>query len=615
MNAEQTRGIIFVGAGPGAPDLITLRAQHLIAGADVIIYAGSLVNDAVLAHARPDVMRYNSAGMPLDEQIAVMQEAAGKGQSVVRLHTGDPSIYGAIFEQIRRLDALGIPYRIVPGVSSALAAAAALGIEYTIPGSTQTVIFTRLEGRTPVPDTESLRGLAAHHTSLVIFLSTGMIARVATELRAAGYAEDTPVAVVYRASWPDELVMYGTLADIAGKIEVAELTHHALIVVSPALDARVTAATPDSHLYGTAFAGADRQDTTAIITLTRGGTHTGEKLLGLLPDAELYAPAHFVEATDRTHPYTESVRQLLQSVFQTHGVLICIMASGIVVRDLAPLLHSKHHDPGVVVLDEAGRFAVSLLGGHKGGANRLARQIASLLGGQAVLTTSSDVQDLPALDLLGQDWGWQIEGVSRLTAASAALVNGEAVGVFQDAGSEAWWPDSVPAHLTRYDSPEALCDAQPTAALIITCHDVGEIVGDLQNAIIYYPPCLSVGVGCNRGTPAGEIVAAVADTLAGARLSPRSILTLATIEDKAGEAGLLAACEGQGWPLRIFTRAEIATVEHLPNPSEWTERALGVRGVAEPAALLASGSDTLLVEKRKYGNVTVAVALQQESDR
>lgn len=605
--------VTFVGAGPGDPELITVKAQRLLAEADVIIYAGSLVNDVILSYARPDAEHYNSAGMPLEKQIAVMQPAVNAGKNVVRLHTGDPSIYGAIFEQMRQLDALNVAYTIVPGVTSAFAAAAALGIEYTIPGGTQTVILTRLEGRTPVPDCEALHKLAAHQSSLVIFLSTGMLGRVADELRTAGYAADTPVAVVYRASWPDELILHGSLANIADKAEAAELTHHALIVVSPALDDRVTTAAPDSHLYGTAFDAQKRQDTCAIVTLTRGGTETGKKLLELMPDAMLYAPARFIEAEQNIKPYSEAVRQVLQSAFQEHNTLVCIMASGIVMRELAPLLKSKHSDPGVVVLDEAGNYAVSLLGGHKGGANQLARQVAALLGGQAVLTTSSDVQQLPALDLLGQEWGWRIERSAHLTAASAALVNGDEIGVLQESGHESWWPVPCPPNLVRYASLETLAQAQPEAALLISHRLLHEDdIQTLANTVFYRPPCLYVGVGCNRGTPAEEISAAVKQTLRDAGLSQHSIATLATIEDKADEVGLLAACEQEDWQLKIFTRAEIATIEDVPNPSEWAERVLGVRGVAEPAALLAAGTDTLLVEKRKFENVTVAVALQRE---
>lgn len=627
MATQPARGhVYFIGAGPGDPDLITLKARQLIAAAEVIIYAGSLVNPAILAHARPEAVSYNSAGMTLSEQIEVMQVAASKGHRVARLHTGDPSIYGAILEQMRELDQLGISYTVVPGVSSAFAAAAALGIEFTVPGDTQTVIFTRLAGRTSVPKTELLRDLAAHRTSMAIFLSAGMAAGVVTELTAAGYRPDTPVAVVFRASWPDQLVIRGTLADITARLEQAEVTHHALIIVSPALkpEARSDSA-PDSHLYGPAFAAAERAPTTAIITLTRAGTHTGLRLHQLLPNSTLYAPARFLDQPTSLRsqptnqptnpacvPYTTSVRQTLQSAFQEHSALVCIMAAGIVVRDLAPLLRSKHSDPAVVVVDEKGEHAISLLSGHKGGANALARQVAELLGGTPVLTTASDVQGLPAIDLLGREAGWLISRAEQLTAVSGALVNDEPVGVFQEAGDESWWPEPPPPNLTRYAALAELVRVAPAAALLIT-HRLTppEVLAAVPRSVIYHPPCLVAGVGCNRGTPAEEIEQAVDRTLAEAGLDARSIRQLATIEDKAGEIGLLAACERRGWRLKVFSRQEIATIADVPTPSEWAQRVLGVPGVAEPAAMLAAQTGSLLVEKRKFPNVTVAVAMER----
>lgn len=607
--------VYFIGAGPGDPELITLKARRLIALADVIIYAGSLVNPAILSHARAGAARYNSAGMDLAEQVRVMEAAVAKGQIVARLHTGDPSIYGAILEQMRRLDRLNIPYTIVPGVTSAFAAAAALGIEFTVPGDTQTVIFTRLSGRTPVPDSEALAKLAAHRSSMAVFLSAGMIGRVVDELVAAGYSPDTPVAVVFRASWPDQLVVRGVLSDIAARVEQAEITHHALIIISPALSGKAKSrSAPDSHLYGAAMAPVERKPATAIITLTRNGTQTGQKLHRLLPESVLYLPAKFhspapQSSSARLVPYTTSVRQALQSAFQEHHALVCIMASGIVVRDLAPLLRSKHTDPAVVVVDEQGKFAVSLLSGHKGGANRLARRVAGLLGGVPVLTTASDVQGLPAVDLLGRDQGWIIRRGEQLTALSAALVNGEPVGVVQESGSEAWWPNPLPPNLTRYPSFDALASAAPSAAIIITHRLVPEaVLKAVPRSVVYHPPCLVVGVGCNRNTPAAEINTAIRQTLSGAGLDRHSIAEIATIEDKADEAGLLAVCKEQNWPLRVFSRQEMAAVTNVPNPSEWAQRVLGVAGVAEPAALLAANATTLLVQKRKFENVTVAVA-------
>ena len=604
--------IYFVGAGPGDPDLLTLKAQKIIAAADVIIFAGSLVNPKILTHARPDAEIHNSAGLKLAAQIEIMRRAAAQGKTVARLHTGDPTLYGATLEQMRELSRLEIPYSVVPGVSSAFAATAALKTELTAPGQTQTVIFTRMPGRTPVPDTERLRDLAAHRTSIVLFLSAGMIARVVDELLAAGYPLDTPVAVVYRASWADELVLRGTLKTIAAQMETAEITHQALIIISPVL-AKGAAGVADSHLYGAAFAPPDRTDRPAIITLTRRGTETGLRLHRLLEHSTLYAPARFLPADPPadTTGYTVSVRQVLHDAFRRHSALICLMASGIVVREIAPLLRSKHTDPAVVVTDEQGRNAISLLSGHKGGANALARKVADLLGGRAVLTTASDGQQLPALDLLGEKFGWQLEAGDEMTAVIAAMVNGEPTGVFQDGGDDSWLAD-LPPHVSRYSTIETLIAARPNAAIVVSARTLpADLRRAVSRVIVYRPPVLAVGIGCNRGTPAAEIIAAVEETLARAELSPLSIATVATIDAKADEIGLLEACRRQNWQLQIFTRAEIAAVENLPNPSPWAMKALGVPGVAEPAALLAAQTDSLLVEKRKFTNVTVAVAVRK----
>jgi precorrin-4/cobalt-precorrin-4 C11-methyltransferase len=205
----------FVGAGPGAPDLITLRGKELLERAGVIIYAGSLVNPALLQHAGADCEIHNSAEMTLDEVIRVMAAAAAQGKEIVRLHTGDPSLYGAIREQMDRLKALGIGYDICPGVSSLFAAAAALEAEYTLPGVSQTLIISRAEGRTAVPEGESLEALAAHRSTMVLFLSAGMLDKVSADLIRGGLPPDTPAAIVYKASWPEQRVFRGTLENLA----------------------------------------------------------------------------------------------------------------------------------------------------------------------------------------------------------------------------------------------------------------------------------------------------------------------------------------------------------------------------------------------------------------
>lgn len=220
--------IHFVGAGPGAPDLITLRGAELIRNADCIIYAGSLVNPALLAMAKDGCSIYNSAEMTLEQVLKVMRETSGE---LVRLHTGDPSIYGAIKEQMDALDEEKIAYDITPGVSSFSGAAAAVHAEYTLPGVSQTVILTRRGGRTPVPESEKLSSLAQHGSSMVIFLSTGMLEEVQKDLLQGAYTEQTPAAIVYKATWPEEKVARCTLGTLTKTGTEAGIHKTALILV------------------------------------------------------------------------------------------------------------------------------------------------------------------------------------------------------------------------------------------------------------------------------------------------------------------------------------------------------------------------------------------------
>ena len=221
----------FIGAGPGAADLITLRGARLLGEADVIVYAGSLVNPALLDYKKAGCAVYDSASMTLEQVLAVMREAEGAGKTTVRLHTGDPSLYGAIREQMDALDRLGIPYDVTPGVSSFSGAAAALDAEYTLPEVSQSVIITRMAGRTPVPERERLRALAAHGCTMVLFLSTGLLEEVEEELAAGGYAPDTPAAIVYKATWPEERVYRCTVSTLAETARKNGVTKTALITV------------------------------------------------------------------------------------------------------------------------------------------------------------------------------------------------------------------------------------------------------------------------------------------------------------------------------------------------------------------------------------------------
>lgn len=227
--------VIFIGAGPGDPDLITVKGRKAIETADIIIYAGSLVNKDVLNVRKEDSIVYNSAVLNLDEIIDIIKDGIAEGKIVARVHTGDPSIYGAIGEQIRELQNNGIEYEIIPGVSSLFGTASVLETELTLPEISQTVIITRPEGRTPKPAAESISSLSRHEATMCIFLGVGMIDRVVEELL-EGYDEDTPIAVVKKATWDDQEIIRGTLKDIAQKVKDANITKTAMIIVGDVLN-------------------------------------------------------------------------------------------------------------------------------------------------------------------------------------------------------------------------------------------------------------------------------------------------------------------------------------------------------------------------------------------
>ena len=246
--------VYIIGAGPGDPELLTLKAKRIIDGADVIIYADSLVPEEIAGYAKPGAAVYGSKDMALPEIMQVTLQAVAKGKTVARIQSGDPSLYGATLEQMRILEREGVDYEIIPGVSAAFAAAAVLKSELTVPEVSQTVIMTRAEGRVAMPEGEDLVSLARHGSTLVIFLSVTRMFRIANQLQEAGYPADTPVAVAYRVGWPDQQIIRGTLTDIAQKVRDAKITLQALIIVGKAVDPNLLDPESDervavSHLY------------------------------------------------------------------------------------------------------------------------------------------------------------------------------------------------------------------------------------------------------------------------------------------------------------------------------------------------------------------------------
>lgn len=251
---ELENKVYIVGAGPGAPDLITVRGLKILQNADVILYADSLVSEELMKACKSDALILKSAGMNLQEIVDGMVENVQKGKSVARVHTGDPAIYGAIFEQMKELKKRNVDYEIIPGVSSVFAAAATAQVELTVPELTQTVILTRAEGRTPMPEKEDLRSLAAHHATVCLYLSATLIKKVVREFYEAGWSEDAPVVVVYRASWPDERVVRTTLGELDEVMRKEGIRKQAMVIISKAVDEKLLyEGNYESKLYDRTF--------------------------------------------------------------------------------------------------------------------------------------------------------------------------------------------------------------------------------------------------------------------------------------------------------------------------------------------------------------------------
>jgi len=248
--------VYFVGAGPGDPELITLKGKKILEEADVVIYTGSLLNPEVFKYVKKGAKLLDSSKMSLEEIVQALAEAAREGKTVVRLHDGDPSLYSALKEQMDLLDEMDIEYEVIPGVSSFQAAAASLKLELTLPGVSQTVIITRPGGRTPVTEADDLAKLAEHKATMIIFLGVHMMKKVVERLRLGGYPEDTPIAVVYKASWPEQKIIRGTLRDIAEKVEAEGVKSTAIIIVGDVLEPK---SYNRSKLYDASFTHAFRR--------------------------------------------------------------------------------------------------------------------------------------------------------------------------------------------------------------------------------------------------------------------------------------------------------------------------------------------------------------------
>jgi cobalt-precorrin 5A hydrolase len=336
----------------------------------------------------------------------------------------------------------------------------------------------------------------------------------------------------------------------------------------------------------------------AIVALTPRGLELGQRLARAFGHGEVVAAQ-------------PSVRSTLEELFRAGRPLVCIMALGIVVRILGSVAQNKENDPPVVVIDEAGKFAISVLGGHGAGANALARQVAQIIGAIPVITTASEALGLPAVDLIGQEFGWSIEDQKNLTNVAAAVVRGEAIAVYQDAGQGNWWQayGNWPKTFTKVDAWPS--PGRWAAGLVISDRQLS--VNESVPTLVYRPRTLFLGVGCRRGTPYQAIEMMFQSVCQSYDLSPLSLATVATASLKANEPALQEFAAEHEVPLRCFTLEELADVQSLPTPSEVVRTKIGVVGVAEPAAMLAAGATSLLVPKVKGPGLTMALARKDQT--
>ena len=357
---------------------------------------------------------------------------------------------------------------------------------------------------------------------------------------------------------------------------------------------------------------------TAIIALTRNGARMARTLAGSLDrDHTLFIDRRFRKDADSGETFELPLRPVVKRAFAEYSSLVLFLSAGASIRLLAPLLESKQVDPAVVCVDDAGSFCVSLISGHVGGADQLAREVAVCLGARAVVTSASHASGTLAVDLLGREFGWRLKADSTtITRASAAVINGQPIGIWQGAGEPGWWPDGtpLPKNIAVYATLEDLAASACATALIIsdTTGDLETLLAD-KITVVYRPRSLVIGMGCRRGVPVEELESLLAEALRENGLSAECLAEIATAEIKRGEPGLEQLAERHGVPLSFLQADELNGVFET-NPGSITsksERAhglVGVWGVAEPAALLTAGANELLVTREKTTRATIAIA-------
>lgn len=642
----------FVGAGSGAPDLITVRGQRLLQEADMIVYAGSLVNPALLENAKPGCEIHDSARLHLDQVMELMIPAALAGRRVVRLHTGDPSIYGAIREQMDRLDAAGVEYEVCPGVSSFCGAAAALKKEYTLPGVSQTLILTRMEGRTPVPEGERIRALAAHGASMALFLSASMLERLQAELLAGGedarrsglkggYDESTPCAIVYKATWPDERKIETTLGGLAQAAADAGITKTALILVGGFLGDEYELSKLYDAGFSTEFRKAERAEeygdasgertddaagcaaapagrrvlNAAVICYTDKGADAAERVSealsrapGLAVNSRIYEFSRDGENDDNNDDNIKE-RKAEREYFSD-------------TKELMREIFCKVDDDGIRSM-AAKTDAVIFVSAAGIAVRHIAPYAANKTVDPAVIAVNDNCDYVIPL-LSGH-----IGGANMISEALAGGLGTEAVITTASDGAGLKAVDTF-AQENGFAIEDMREAKLATAALLRHAEALhrdgngndgarsgyelknadGKCVLTIDDVSVHLRPLrYCIGIGCKKDIEPHKMKEFVSDVLAENGIAADEIYRVASIDIKAGEDAIKAAADMLGAPFYVYSAEQLDGIDGEFAGSEFVQSVVGVDSVCERSAAAAcGGAYSMVVRKQARSGMTVAVA-------
>ena len=595
--------IHFIGAGPGAEDLITERGAALLKEADVVVYAGSLVNPGHLKRCRPEAELHDSSRMNLEEQVEVMARGVLEGKKVVRLHTGDPSMYGAIAEQFDLLDKKGIESIVVPGVSSVFAAAAALRTELTYPGLAQSLVLTRTPGRTPMPAGETCEAFAGTEPRW-----RSSSARASWTNWPHGWSPpgNPPIPRRQWCTAPRGRMKKSSAAPCPPlprkRPARASAGRPSFWWETPS--ARTAAGSPCSTTASSATATGMRRSC-AFYAFTEKGVRKAQEISQSLGKAVIHSVGRAGETEGVTRVAPEDFDPLLARQWNLFDAHVFIGATGIAVRKTAPLLRDKATDPAVVCCSESGSHLIPLLSGHLGGGNRLARRLARISGGEAVITTATDTRGITAFDEAAAREKACVLNPDAIKNLNAALLAGDTVSFHGPQEiHERYWQDCPQVIPARADGAEAA--EKPHVPAVYWDEEPPESAGGAA-ALLIQSSSFVLGIGCKKGTEPGLLQQYAEGFLARQGISRSRIKALASCTLKEQEPAILALAATWNVPFHVFEPAELDAVE-IPTPSDAVFEKTGTHSVSEASAILASGGKISTPKTVCGGNVTLALA-------